>query len=127
MEVDRILRLDPKDRTMRNIKTLGHFFEGNRFFKQQKQLFEEKTIQYLLRNLRFSEYRSGEKVFDYGDEGELFYIIMEGEVIIKTPAQDYLEGEQASPEGLLIFLIEYFNVVQWTALKDGTRIRNMLL
>jgi len=32
-------------------------------------------------------------VFQYGDEGELFYIVMEGEVVIKTPAPDTLEDD----------------------------------
>ena len=54
-EVERILQLEPKDRTSRNIMTLGRFFESNRFFRQQSELFEEKTIQFLYRNLRFCE------------------------------------------------------------------------
>jgi len=32
-EVERILQLEPKDRTSRNITTLTRFFEGNRFFR----------------------------------------------------------------------------------------------
>ena len=54
-EVERILHLDPKDRTTRNITVLSRFFENNRFFKQQSELFEERTILYLLRNLRYCE------------------------------------------------------------------------
>lgn len=126
-EVERILQLEPKDRTSRNITTLTRFFEGNRFFRQQSEMFEEKTIQYLYRNLRFCELKPRQQVFQYGDEGELFYIVMEGEVVIKTPAPDTLEDDQCTPEGLLIFLIEYFHEIQWKLLRDGERVRNLFV
>ena len=78
---------------------------------------------YLYRNMRFKEIEGGYKVFDYGDKGDLFYIIMEGEVIIKTPAMDVLEDEQATPEGLLIYIVEYFQELQWDKIPDGEHIR----
>lgn len=87
---------------------LRRFFDSNKFFKEQAQQFEEKTILYLFRNLRYAEYHAMETVFHFGDEGEIFYIIMEGEVMIKIPGPDVLEDEQCSAEGFLIFLIEYF-------------------
>ena len=90
-------------------------------------MFEEKTIQYLYRNLRFCELKPRQQVFQYGDEGELFYIVMEGEVVIKTPAPDTLEDDQCTPEGLLIFLIEYFHEIQWKLLRDGERVRNLFV
>ena len=46
-EIERILKLDPKDRTNNNIKRLNRSFDSNRFFKQQAELFESKTIKYL--------------------------------------------------------------------------------
>ena len=56
-------------------------------------MFEESTIKYLYRNLKFHEYKPQEPVFDYGDKGTLFYIIMDGEVAVKTPAPEELEDE----------------------------------
>ena len=47
----------------------------------------------MFQNLRYTELDAFENVFDYGDDGELFYIIMEGEVKIKIPAPDELEEE----------------------------------
>ena len=58
--------------------------------------------------MRFTELEAGAKVFEYGDKGEQFYIIMEGEVNIQTPAPSMLEDDACSPEGFLIFTIEYF-------------------
>ena len=69
--------------------------------------------------MRLIEHQPFECVFHYGDEGELFYIIIEGEVIIKTPSPDVLEDEQCTPEGFLIFCIEYFNEIVWTKLDSG--------
>ena len=57
-EIERILKLDPKDRTCNNIKRLNRSFESNRFFKQQAELFEQKTIKYLFQNLRYAEYEA---------------------------------------------------------------------
>ena len=80
-------------------------------------------MKYLFQNLRFTELDSHENVFDYGDDGDLFYIIIEGEVKIKIPAPDELEEEQCTPEGLLIFLVEYFGDVHWGDLRNGYEIR----
>ena len=92
-EVEKILQMEPKDRTKRNIDLLRVYFKQNRFFRQQAEIYDEKTIQYLFRNLRFMEFKPKVPVFHYGDQGELFYIIMEGEVVIKTPAPDVIEDD----------------------------------
>ena len=77
--------------------------------------------------MRFAEYAPGEYVFHYGDEGNLFYIIMEGQVIIKTPAPETVEKEQATPEGFLIYLLEYFDEIQWAKMAEGREIRSVFL
>lgn len=64
-EVEKILQLEPKDRTKRNIDLLKDFFKTNRFFKQQAEHYDDKTIQYLFRNLRFAEFQQREAVFNY--------------------------------------------------------------
>ena len=81
----------------------------------------------MFQNLRYAEFEAESNVFDYGDEGELFYIIMEGEVKIKIPAPDILEDDQCSPEGFLIFLIEYWSDIYWSKLRLGLEIREMLI
>lgn len=81
----------------------------------------------MFQNLRYTELDAFENVFDYGDDGELFYIIMEGEVKIKIPAPDELEEEQCTPEGVLIFVVEYFGDIHWANMRHGLEIRNMIL
>ena len=46
----------------------------------------------LFRNLLYLELKEKETVFKYGEVGELFYVIIDGEVSVKTPYLDSLEG-----------------------------------
>ena len=63
---------------------------------------------------------------NYGDEGDLYYIILEGEVIVRIPQAHILEEEQFSPLGLLMFLIEYYNDIMWSMLNHGDTIKELL-
>ena len=42
--VERILKLEPKDRTTRNISLLHRYFQNNFYFRRQAELYEDKTI-----------------------------------------------------------------------------------
>ena len=90
-------------------------------------MLEEKTVNYLYRNLRMLKLGAGDIVMSYGDEGDLYYIILEGEVVVRIPHAHFLENEHCTPVGLLMFLIEYFNDVLWWMLKDGEQIRILLV
>lgn len=70
------------------------YFIGNNFFRENKHKLEVKTVNYLYRNLQYSEHQKGDSVFKYGELGKLFYIILEGEVLVKTPGPHILEGEE---------------------------------
>ena len=60
--------------------------------------------------------------------GELFYVIMEGNVVVKTPSMVTLEGEQATPQGLLIYILENFREIHWSDLKSGVSfVRSLIL
>lgn len=125
--MESILKQEPSERFSNELSQLNRYFKNNLFFRQQANLFEEKTIQYLFQHMRYAEYAPEDYVFHYGEEGNLFYIIMEGEVIIKTPAPENIEGEQATPEGFLIYLIEYFDEIQWNRMMDGREVRSIFL
>ena len=51
----------------------------------------------LYRNVSYLEYQNGTTVFNYGEQGELFYIILEGEVIIKVPMPKIIEKPKNKP------------------------------
>lgn len=52
-------------------------------------------------------------MFHYGDEGNHFYILIEGEVEVRVPLPTQLEDEDATPEGLLLFLIRNYEDIYW--------------
>jgi len=66
-------------------------------------------------------------VFEYGDEGQLFYIVMEGEVEVRIPLQVVLEGEDATPVGFYNYLVKNFNDIHWPQIADGRRMQLLLL
>ena len=82
------------ERTKDEISVLVQYFEDNHYFKKQRnEGLEKKSLESLFRMMRFKACKAGEKVFDCGDEGNLFYVIMEGEVLIKVPALRELNSD----------------------------------
>lgn len=65
-------------------------------------------------------------MFSYGDSGSTFYILLAGEVEIRVPTNVELEGNSASPEGLLVFLITYYDIIYWEKIPDGFKIKREL-
>ena len=45
--------------------------------------------------------------------GHHFYIVIAGEVEVRVPAPVELEEESATPEGLMSFIITYFQDINW--------------
>mgnify|MGYP001626983421 CR=1 FL=1 len=68
----------------------------------------------------------GDPVFEYDDEGNLFYIIMEGEVGVRIPGPFILEGENASPIGLFKFLTENFNDIHWPKVEGSDHVKYLI-
>lgn len=62
-----------------------------------KKSRDEKTNLQLCKNLKMEEFEPGETVFEYMAEGDLFYIIIEGEVEVRVPLPIELEDEDATP------------------------------
>ena len=76
-------------------------------------------MQYLYRNMEFLHLDEGRKVFNYGEVGELFYIIMNGEISIKTPFPEELEEDQSTPIALLTYFLTFFKDIDWSFFKEG--------
>ena len=72
----------------------------------------------MCKQLRLEEVAKGEIVFNYGDQGQLFYIIIEGEVEIKVPSPVLLENDSATPEGLITFILLFFKDIYWKELPN---------
>jgi hypothetical protein len=52
----------------------------------------------------------------------MFYIIIKGEVEIRTPSPIELENESATAEGILVFIVTYFEDIYWHKIYQGEKI-----
>ena len=77
-EIRSILKCEPRERLTRQIATLGSFFKNNTFIKNEiaRNAKDPEVMQALFRNMRLEEMTKKQTVFNYGDRGELFYIII---------------------------------------------------
>ena len=66
-------------------------------------------------------------MFHYGDRGSLFYIIIEGEVEIRTPSPVELDNDSATAEGILVFIVTYFDDIYWEKIYQGQKIQQVFL
>lgn len=108
-----ILTKEPKERSSQEVKQVQMKFNDNKFFATVKEERDEKSYYELCERLRIEEHEAGEAVFNYGDTGSQFYIIIEGSVEVKVPSVVILEQDSATPEGLISFLIIYFDEIYW--------------
>ena len=76
-------------------------------------------MHYLYRNLRLSKHKANQNICTYGEKGDLYFIILEGQVLVKTPSEHRLQGESFSALCFLVFLIEYCNDILWIQLNNG--------
>ena len=82
----KILKMDPKERTLSHIETLLRGTEHIQFFKDL--LEKEKTsIPHIecCRRMTFAEYSADSYVFRIGEPGDALYIILKGEVSVQKP------------------------------------------
>lgn len=73
------------------------------------------------------ECKARETVFLFGDRGKMFYIIIKGEVEIRTPSPIELENESATAEGILVFIVTYFEDIYWQKIYQGEKIQQVFL
>lgn len=86
-QIKKILKLAPKHRTARNINTLLQFTSDIDFFRK---LNEESSVEAHLKCCQFMHYEcmpAMTTVFDFGDKGQKFYIILQGAVRVLVPSK----------------------------------------
>lgn len=92
----------------------------------QKLKNDAETMQQLFNSLKYEDCLEGHTVFNYGDQGNTFYILLAGEVEIRVPTPVELENSSNSPEGLLVFLITYYDIIYWEKIPNGFAIKKTL-
>ena len=104
------------------IQLLIDHFKTNKFLAETASTRDSETVFTLYRNLRMQECEPGEPVFRYGDRGGFFYIIIDGEVEVRTPSPVELDEESATPEGLLSFIVSFYHDIYWDKVPAGDRV-----
>lgn len=62
-----------------------HFSKLPLFEKLNMKEFDYHQIQRLYNSMKYEYFDQGEKVFNYGDIGDKFYIILQGKVSVRVP------------------------------------------
>ena len=88
---------------------------------------DEESIMELYRKLGYLYLDEGVPVCHYGDKGENFYIILEGKVDVRTMSPVELDGEAATPEGLISFVLSFYDDIYWTKVINGGEVKELLM
>jgi hypothetical protein len=77
-EIRAILKCEPRERLSRQLVTLTNYFRNNNFIKNEisRNSKDPEVIQNLFRNMLLEEFPKKHTVFNYGDRGQLFYIVI---------------------------------------------------
>ena len=117
-----ILSKDPTQRTTQEVKQTQKCFLTNEFFINIKKTRDEKTYFDLCEKLGLEEHDKGSIVFNDGDIGKYFYVILSGAVEVRVSGPVQLEQDSATPEGLISFIILYFEDINWKEIVNGSMI-----
>jgi hypothetical protein len=73
----------------------------------------------IFQNLRLRTCEPKETVFLFGDRGSTFYIIIDGQVEVKTPAIVEFDVEQ---DEFFQFCLDYFSDIYWKKTTNGSKV-----
>ncbi|EAR84713.2 cyclic nucleotide-binding domain protein (macronuclear) [Tetrahymena thermophila SB210] len=86
--IDSIMKaLSKKKKSAFEVKLLSHALMHNPFFKKMRKQITETLYEELFKEIYLESYNSLDTVFEFGDTGDKFYIILQGEVYILSPTQ----------------------------------------
>ncbi|KAL4509922.1 hypothetical protein ABPG72_010115 [Tetrahymena utriculariae] len=86
--IDSIMKaLSKKKKSAFEVKLLSHALMHNPFFKKMRKQITETLYQELFKEIYLESYNQLDTVFEFGDTGDKFYIILQGEVYILSPTQ----------------------------------------
>lgn len=98
-EMIRLLRLPPENRTPRDIATLMEATSEVGFFKQMATDYKTDEVhRECSKCMTLQLFRKGQYIFNYGDAGDSFYIVLRGLISIQLP-KSMLSAERTSPSG----------------------------
>ena len=69
-------------------------FSNTKFFRDISSQVSKDSMKSIYKNIKYMKLEKHEKLFDYGDEGDNFYIILKGKVFVMIPRTDNDQQEQ---------------------------------
>lgn len=69
------------------------------------------------------EITKGKALFNYGDRGEKFYILIAGSVRLSTPSPVELSDKKCSAAGILSFFVNFHDEIVWESFDRGNQLK----
>lgn len=92
-----------EDRNRKVVLQLEKYFKNVPFFREMLKLIDQEFVMRAYKVMFVKEHARGETVFNYGDKGNLFYVILKGTVEVIAPLEIELEMDEKM---LMIYLWE---------------------
>eukprot|EP00347_Sterkiella_histriomuscorum_P003283 403364882 len=80
-----ILKRPSETRKDNEIKQLIPYLKQIKFFQERQEIMKESDFLFLCERATYEHYNPHRVIFNYGDYGEKFYIILEGQVSVLLP------------------------------------------
>ena len=107
----KILKKSKLSRNRKEIKIIGEYLSKNfEFFKRIKRQTNSLQYEKAITCLKYEEYKENESIIYYGDEGDKFYVLIEGKLSLYKPK--YYQQEMT--------LREYVNYLKECDKQDPT-------
>ena len=66
---------------------LTQALKHNKFFKELKNNISETAFKIILKEMKVETFQKMQTIFNFGDRGRKFYIVLSGEVFIMVPSE----------------------------------------
>lgn len=102
----------PSEKLQAELETLADLLKQQKFF-QEKNIQKQSDLVEIAQVLQLENFHSGSLIFDYGDVGDKFYIILQGQVGIEIPEQ--IEVLPIDQERNIAIHQELMQAIQWAS------------
>lgn len=106
----KVMKKVPKERSDSDIDQLEKFLFRNQFFQKMKKDCDHQAIGDSFRKLLLVTKAKNDVVFNFGDFGKEFYVILNGRVAVRVPTQIVFKGTNKE---LVKFLTNNLDEILW--------------
>ena len=91
--------------------------------RETEEELEADSVSTLYQKLSLVEKPAGHTVFNYSEKGELFYIILDGQVHVRTVSP--VELRDCDATGLINFIIKNYTNIYWDKIPKAAEILDL--